>query len=42
LGLWDSTSHHHRSDLNPGDTFALTLNFEKSGPVTVLSDVKNP
>jgi len=31
-----------QKDLNPGDTFALTLNFEKSGPVTVLSDVKNP
>lgn len=31
-----------RINLDPGDTFALTLNFEKNGPVTVLSEVKNP
>lgn len=31
-----------RINLDPGDTFALTLYFEKNDPVTVLSDVKSP
>jgi len=31
-----------RISLDPGDTFALTLHFEKNDPVTVLSDVKSP
>lgn len=31
-----------RRDLQPGDTFDLILNFEKSGAVTVQSHVKNP
>ncbi len=31
-----------RTNLNPGDTFALTLYFENNGPVTIQSYVKNP
>ena len=31
-----------RHNLDPGDTFALTLYFEKNDPVTILSYVKNP
>lgn len=29
-------------NLDPGDTFSLTLMFENSGLVTVISDVKSP
>jgi copper(I)-binding protein len=31
-----------RHNLDPGDTFALTLYFEKNDPVTILSYVKSP
>lgn len=31
-----------RTNLNPGDTFALTLYFENNGPVNILSYVKTP
>jgi len=31
-----------RTNLKPGDTFALTLYFENNDPVTVLSNVKGP
>lgn len=29
-------------NLDPGDSFALTLHFEKNDPVTLMSDVKSP
>ena len=31
-----------QTNLDPGDTFPLTLMFKNSGSVTVISDVKNP
>ena len=31
-----------RTNLSPGDTFALTLYFENNGPVNILSYVKSP
>jgi hypothetical protein len=31
-----------RTNLNPGDTFALTLYLENNGPVTIQSYVKSP
>ena len=31
-----------RTNLNPGDTFALTLYFDNNDPVTILSYVKSP
>ena len=31
-----------RTNLNPGDTFALTLHFENHAPITVVSVVRNP
>lgn len=31
-----------RTNLNPGDTFALMLHFENNDPVTVISVVKSP